>query len=280
MSIRMVLLAVAMVAAAHAQSPQPARGRGVAGGGGMIGPAARPGARLVGAEVGMPGRVVKNAPFSADIVTESTQALADGNRIKQSSTVRFYRDSEGRTRREQSLRNLASNSKLPEVAFISDPVAGANYALDLDKRTVTKTGSGRGGFGRMAPAPGQTPGQADAPRAVAPGEPRPAMRGRGSENVRTESLGRQIVEGVQADGVRTTMTIPAGQIGNENAIQVVTETWYSPELQTYVLRKRSDPRSGDSTTRYTNISRTEPSRVLFEPPADFKTVEPRGFRKQ
>ncbi len=236
-----------------------------------------PGAQILWTEVGTSGRVVKNAPFTADIVTESMQALPDGNRIKQSNTVRFYRDSEGRTRREQSLKNLnglAPNASLPQVAFINDPVGGANYALNLEKRTATKTG--RGAFGRGA-AEGRP---ADAPRAMS-GEPRPTGRTRTNPNLRTESLGRQIVEGVQADGTRTTLTIPAGQIGNENPIQVVTETWYSPELQTYVLRKRSDPRSGDSSTRYTNITRVEPARILFEPPADFKIVEPRGMmRKQ
>jgi hypothetical protein len=242
-----------------------------------------PGARFLDAEVGMPGRVVRNAPFSSDIVTESVQTLPDGNRIRKSSTVRFHRDSEGRTRREQSLSGLGSNSK---VAFINDPVAGENYALDLDKHTATKSNAGRGGFFRTFPKPVEGNSGPGAEGAVAPqprgpaGEPRPGGRGRSNQNVKTESLGRQIVEGVQADGTRTTMTIPAGEIGNENPIQVVSESWYSPELQTYVLRKRSDPRSGESSTRYTNISRSEQARILFEPPADFKVTEPRRMRQQ
>jgi len=106
---------------------------------------------------------------------------------------------------------------------------------------------------------------------------RPMMRGRNGQNVKTESLGKQMIEGVQAEGTRTTMSIPAGQIGNEQPIQVVTETWYSPELQTVVLRKRSDPRSGETVTRYANISRAEPPRTFFEVPADFKMAE-RGGR--
>jgi hypothetical protein len=217
----------------------------------------------------MPGRVVKNAPFSADIVTETTQVLPDGNRIKQSSTVHFFRDSDGRTRREQALRNLgglAPNSSLPQVAFINDPVSATSYALDLGKRTANKT-SWHPGAGRIMQAP-------------ADGMPRPAMRSRAGQSLKTESLGRQMLEGVQADGARTTLTIAAGEIGNEQPIQVVTETWYAPELQATVLRKRSDPRSGDSVTRYMNISRTEPSRVLFEPPADFRIVESRRAQPQ
>src|SRR5438309_10839553 len=122
MIIRTVLIGGVLLAVAASAQPAP-RGRGPGGPG--------PGARFLGAEVGMPGRVVKNAPYSAEIVTETSQALPDGNRIKQSSSVRVYRDSEGRTRREQSLQNLgglAPNSTLPQVAFINDPVGGATYA--------------------------------------------------------------------------------------------------------------------------------------------------------
>jgi hypothetical protein len=232
-----------------------------------------PGARFLGAEVGMPGRVVKNAPFTADIVTESTQVLQDGNRIKQSSTVKFARDSDGRTRREQSLQDLnglAPNANLPQVAFISDPVSASNYALDLGKRTVRKTGWNSGG-GRPAPANEASGGQPAAPFAGG----RMQSHSRSNQNVKTESLGRQTIEGVPADGTRTTMTIPAGAIGNEQPLQVVSETWYSQDLQAVVLRKRSDPRTGETVTRYTNVSRVEPSRMLFEPPADFKLVESR-----
>src|SRR3954447_18442460 len=148
MKIRVLLVATIALAGANAQ-PMRRMGRGPGGPPPRTGegPGGGPGARFLGAEVGMPGRVVKNAPFSADIVTETTQALQDGNRIKQSNTVRFYRDSEGRTRRELALRNLnglAPNSSLPQVAFINDPVGGANYALNLEKHTLTKTGAGRG----------------------------------------------------------------------------------------------------------------------------------------
>ena len=71
------------------------------------------------------------------------------------------------------------------------------------------------------------------------------------------------------------MTIPAGQIGNERPIEIVTETWFSPELHTMVLRKHSDPRLGDSTYRLTDIKRNEPDAALFQPPPGTKvSVEP------
>ncbi|MFL6208077.1 MAG: energy transducer TonB [Pyrinomonadaceae bacterium] len=99
-----------------------------------------------------------------------------------------------------------------------------------------------------------------------------------------ESLGRQTIEGVAADGTRVTVTIPAGTMGNERPINIVTERWYSPELQTVVMTKHSDPRFGETTYRLTNINRSEPAHSLFEVPADFEIKQPgpekREFRMQ
>jgi TonB family protein len=90
-----------------------------------------------------------------------------------------------------------------------------------------------------------------------------------SPNVETESLGKQIVEGVEAEGTRTVRTIPAGQIGNDQPIQIVHERWYSPELQVVVMTRNSDPRTGETTYRLTNISRAEPAAALFQVPSDY-----------
>jgi len=64
-------------------------------------------------------------------------------------------------------------------------------------------------------------------------------------------------------------------MGNERPILIVSERWYSPELQTVVMTKRNDPRMGETVYRLSNISRSEPSRSLFEPPSDY-TVEDAG----
>jgi hypothetical protein len=90
---------------------------------------------------------------------------------------------------------------------------------------------------------------------------------------RTEDLGIQVIEGVNAQGVRSTRTISIGEIGNEKPIEIVTEIWTSPDLKTIVMSKRTDPRSGEQTFRLTNIVRSEPDPSLFTVPADFKTVE-------
>ena len=111
------------------------------------------------------------------------------------------------------------------------------------------------------------------PRTVAPG----GFAGGG--NVNKEDLGTQVVEGVAATGTRITTTIPAGAIGNEQPILIVSEQWFSPELKVLVMTKHNDPRTGETTYRLTNIVQTEPARSLFEVPADY-TLKESVIRRQ
>jgi hypothetical protein len=89
-------------------------------------------------------------------------------------------------------------------------------------------------------------------------------------NAKEESLGKQVIEGIEAEGARTTITIPAGGIGNERAIEIISERWYSTELQTVVMTKHSDPRFGETVYRLTNISRSDPDASLFQVPSDYR----------
>jgi hypothetical protein len=98
-------------------------------------------------------------------------------------------------------------------------------------------------------------------------------------NVVREDLGSQVVEGVAATGTRTTTTIPAGSIGNEQPIVIVSEQWFSPELKVLVMTKHSDPRTGETTYRLTNIAQSEPARSLFEVPPDY-TLRDSTIRRQ
>jgi hypothetical protein len=101
----------------------------------------------------------------------------------------------------------------------------------------------------------------------------PGIRVPRNGNTKTESLGKQNIEGVVAEGTRTVTVIPAGEIGNERAIEIVSERWYSPELQTVVLTKHSDPRMGQSTYKLAGIRRAEPLKSLFEVPPDYTVKE-------
>jgi hypothetical protein len=97
-------------------------------------------------------------------------------------------------------------------------------------------------------------------------------------DVKQESLGTQTIEGVSAVGSRTTISLPAGQIGNERPIEIVEERWFSKELQTLIMTRRSDPRSGEVIYRLTNIDRSEPDRTLFEVPAGYTVKEEQPLR--
>jgi hypothetical protein len=255
---------------------------------------------FVSSEMSFDGKVVKGMPYSAEALTEVTQTLGDGNRIVRKSTASIYRDSEGRTRREQTLGAIgpfATSGDTPQTFFINDPVAGVNYVLDPRTRTARKLPMPRienlpaGARQNMRfeekivqGGPGAGPGEAGARVMVfenRDGGPEPFRAAKPGPRPKTESLGKQTIEGVEAEGTRTTIIIPAGEIGNERPIQIVTERWYSPELQTLVMSKHSDPFVGDSVYRLTNINRNEPARSLFEVPADYKIKEvpfPPGIR--
>jgi hypothetical protein len=95
-----------------------------------------------------------------------------------------------------------------------------------------------------------------------------------AKDVVKEELGEQTIEGILATGTRTTSTIPAGVLDNEQPIRIVSEEWFSSELQVLVMTKHSDPRVGETTYRLVNISRTEPAKSLFELPAGYTIKAP------
>ncbi len=65
------------------------------------------------------------------------------------------------------------------------------------------------------------------------------------------------------------------QEGNEKEIDIVTETWFSADLQVVVMSKTSDPRYGESVYQLTGITRTEPDPALFTVPSDYTVKEGR-----
>ena len=318
------------------------------------------------------GKVVKGAPYSAEMVTETHQALADGNVISRKKTAHVYRDGEGRTRQE-----LGAPGKEPTV-YISDPVEGKSIVLlpgarraivtpnafskafvkDHKEKRVVKVGGtevriedgkvfvdgkevsggkvelNAGGKeikvenGRVTIDGKDVGHAAHAPKVVvrsigeretgdgtrreevrvqviragdsklltplppvppvpptpmvAPGTPMPSMPpmpgvhtfrfdhtaklGKGV----TTSLGMKDFDGVKAEGKSTVWTIPAGEIGNRNPIQVTSEAWHSPDLQVTVYSRYNDPRTGESIYRLAGIRRGEPPAELFQVPAGFE----------
>lgn len=219
------------------------------------------------------GEVVKGAPFTAQRTEESTQTLGDGTHINNKSSISYARDSAGRVRREDD-----------EWITIYDPVANTTYRLNKKNHTGSKVEFIRGQAKIRLDNMNQERAdelKAQSEKALAEEKARQengvtitnqgpdglvySFRRDGTE----ESLGSQVVNGVMADGMRTSYTIPAGDFGNDRPITSVTESWYSPELHLTVLYKRTDPREGDVTTQYTGIKRAEPDPSVFQVPAGY-----------
>jgi hypothetical protein len=232
------------------------------------------------AEMAGAGEVVTASPYTATATTESTQVLADGNKIVNKTSSFVARDSQGRTRRETDLHRIGN---LPvdaqKTVFINDPTTHTQYIFTPGgeaTKVVRSEGSWKEGP-QIIELGGQPERRSQKKVIVNVQNVREGQQSskESDEQVKHEDLGTQTIEGVSAQGKRETVTIPAGQIGNERPIEIVTETWFSPELHTLVLRKHSDPRMGDSTYRLTDIKRNEPDAALFQPPPGTKvSVEP------
>jgi hypothetical protein len=242
---------------------------------------------------------VQNAPYQGEAVTESVMTLADGNRIVKKTTTRVYRDSAGRTRKE----TVGADGQVTSV-FITDPVGKTNYSLDPTSQTASRTAvyyavhmsgepavaggtiahatSTSQGGGTMTVTTTSSVSEAQAHEMqksviVSTGEGgmfKVESFNGGKGDVVKEDLGEQTVEGILAKGTRTTTTIPPGAVDNEQPIRIVSEEWFSQELQVLVMTKHSDPRVGETTYRLVNISRTEPEKSLFELPAGYTIKTP------
>lgn len=213
---------------------------------------------FMGFEAGIAGKTVRNAPFSATVSTEVTRTLADGNKIDEKITGSIARDSEGRTRRDMTLPGAAMmtsamGGEIPHAVFIGDPVAGTSYILHPDAKVADQVP-----FRPMK-------------KALRAFRNDSGMRTKrqATDEWTTTDLGTQTINGVAAQGTRITRTIPAGKIGNERPIVIVTERWYSLDLQTYVLTKSNDPLTGDTVFQLTDIQRQEPDAALFQVPSDY-----------
>lgn len=218
---------------------------------------------FVGFEAGLGRKTITGAPFTATYTQETTQTLADGNHIDRTTTGTIARDSNGRIRRDLTLPVIgewvAAGNAPPHLILINDPVTGVNYVLEPDRKVARKTALLGSRLDKAAGGKGS-------------GSPLPFAQERQNEST-TTSLGTQMVNGVSAQGTRTTRTIPAGAIGNDKPLVITVDRWYSPDLQMNVMIKRSDPRTGDNVFQLTNIARSEPEASLFQVPSDYTVKE-------
>lgn len=217
-----------------------------------------------------PSGVVAGAPYSAEAVMETSNGSGAADKTPSKTVLHVYRDGQGRTRTEQ----LAADGADVTSVEVTDPVAGVRYVLDAQNRLARKQtlGSAPGGAIASAGVPNVVPPPPPGGLVLPEGVAAPNF-GPGKVEVTDEKLGTQTIEGLEAEGTRHTITIPAGEQGNSQPVVISSEAWYSPELKMNVLSKESNPMTGERTTKLTNVSRGEPAASLFQPPADYAIVE-------
>lgn len=209
-----------------------------------------PNAQFIGAELRFGDKVVKGQPFSAEMVIEDTRLLFDGTTVKNSSTGAIYRAGNGRLRREQPLEMIGgvsisgSGNSPQKLIFVSDFVSMTQYFIDDNRKVARKT---------------RIPESHPRPSEI---ENRPGSK--------SESNGTRVIEGVSCNITRIEHEIPAGQIGNEKALRVFSETCFSPELQLVIMSLHQDPLAGLHVFTLRNIKRTEPAADLFAVPAGYR----------
>lgn len=195
---------------------------------------------------------VTGCPFSAIIEFTRNQTLADGTHVQTKGKTLVYRDSLGRVRFD----SYASTEETPGMVQIFDPVEGVRYFIQPQFAIASRN--------KWTGPPPNLRGAAQAQQssAQAPASP-PAPK------LSIERLKPQQMEGLLATGERITTTIAVGAEGNDRALTIVRETWSSQDMGITLLEKLSDPRSGDTEKRMTNLVPADPDVTLFQVPADY-----------
>ena len=225
------------------------------------GPPPPPNAQFIAAELRFGDKLVQGHPFSAETIIEDTRRLFDGTTATKRITGAIYRDSAGRTRREQPLEMIGgvqiagADGKPQMLVFINDFGTRTQTFLDVNNKIARTNQIGDG------PRP-------EGPRG-------PVARNGG----KSESLGSKTIDGVKVEGTRDTFEIPAGHLGNDKPIDVITENWFSPELSVMVMSRHLDPISGEHTFRLSNIRLGDPPVDLFNVPAGYKIENGGGGRR-
>lgn len=192
--------------------------------------------------------VVKGLPYSGEGITTVKLTMFDGTKMERTVTAKLYRDSAGRTRREQTvvgLEALDPSNDFRAVVHIVDPVAGVFYTLNPGSRTAHRL-----------------------PLSLLQGGAKP-LRVPFEYAKKEVALGVKDIDGLSAQGHQTITTVPTDQVGNSRPIEIIDERWESTELKVLLRSLHRDPRSGDIEYALTKISRAEPPASMFTVPSGY-----------
>jgi len=99
------------------------------------------------------------------------------------------------------------------------------------------------------------------------------ITGQPTKTIRGESIGKKVIDGIEVQGRRITVTTPVGEDGNTEPIVVVHEWWISTELGVVMADMSDDPKRGHTEMELENFTRGEPDYSLFVPPDGYTVVQ-------
>ncbi len=223
--------------------------------------------------VGM-GGVVRGQPYSLVAKTATVRLLADGTTITNVQEEHRMRDSEGRQRTE--IGRVVDGKVRIDMVMLVDPVAKTTTNL-FERNKEARVNH----FPEpKSPTPEMEARMAEMRAKAAAARAKAAQDGAASggdapkrQNANVEKLTPKNIAGLYAEGQRTVMVIPAGRVGNDREMKVVTEYWRSPDLGIELESMRDDPQSGKSTMEVTQLDRAEPDAALFKVPEGYKVID-------
>jgi hypothetical protein len=210
-----------------------------------------------------------DAPYSGTLKTSFEQKLPDGNAVHGFHRVHQARDSKGRTMDEMAMGCARGEDGQPKQTLsvtVVDPTTSTimNWQVGDFMPKIAHVH-------HMSIPNHKQPTAEEAAEQMKRSQI--AAKTQRHDEVRSENLGSKTVSGVLAEGMRTVRTIPAGEEGNDQPLEVINEQWISKELGLIVLRIDDDPRRGRTTIEFEDLSLGEPDPAVFAAPSGYKVVE-------
>lgn len=203
------------------------------------------------------------APFSLTLATEWTRPLGTGGTYTLANERHIVRDSNGRIYQERWIL-VPKGGKIKswmDVFQITDPELHTWFNCITKTKVCDLYAYHRTTAEKFEPAIGTSGPLRD-----------------GSGFRQHEDLGIGTTEGLETHGYRETTTINAGVMGNDQAMVMMREFWFSPQLGFNLKSTVSSPDTGTQVFTVKDLSTSEPEPRFFEIPGDYKVVDRRSER--
>lgn len=192
----------------------------------------------------------------ADFVMTQSEQLTDGTQTEDTVVSEYALDSQGRM-----------SIRVNQMELISDPVADTVWNVFIARGIASRRSASEsdGGGSNAAASGGSWRADFPLPESSWPTAPEPTV----------EELPARTINGLECNGRRSRISLPAGAFGNTDALVIETETWAS-EAFGFKIPVMVTIRHGTnnfSRRELRNISASDFSATHFRPDARYTIVE-------